>query len=176
MLSAGSNNKVLFPFLILQGSKASMLPSDLPNSSASHLRICNSLQILWEVLCTEHECLRPWGKEAKGKNKCYCIQKKPYMQADQFCFLKQSSNDIIISFFFFFGLFVFLGPHPQHLEVSRLGVESELQPQTYTTATTTWDPSHICDLHHSSRQCRILNPPSEARDWTPVLMDTSGIH
>ena len=29
--------------------------------------------------------------------------------------------------------------------------------------------------HHSSRQCRILNPRSEARDWTCVLMDTSQI-
>ena len=35
--------------------------------------------------------------------------------------------------FFFFG---FLGPHPQHMEVPRLGVESELQLQTYATATT----------------------------------------
>ena len=28
--------------------------------------------------------------------------------------------------FFFFGLFVFLGPHLWHMEVPRLGVESEL--------------------------------------------------
>ena len=27
-----------------------------------------------------------------------------------------------IFFFFFFGLFVFLGPHPQHMEFPRLGV------------------------------------------------------
>ena len=26
------------------------------------------------------------------------------------------------------------------------------------------DPSLVCDPHHSSRQCRILNPLSEARD------------
>ena len=32
-------------------------------------------------------------------------------------------------------LFIFLGPHPWHtLEVPRLGVESELQLLTYTTA------------------------------------------
>ena len=30
----------------------------------------------------------------------------------------------------------------------------------------TWDPSCICNLHHSSRQRRILNPLSEARDGT----------
>ena len=29
-------------------------------------------------------------------------------------------------FFFFFGLFVFLGLHPWHVEVSGLGVKSEL--------------------------------------------------
>ena len=30
-----------------------------------------------------------------------------------------------------------------------------------------------CDLHHSSRQCQILKPLSEARDGTCILMDTS---
>ena len=33
----------------------------------------------------------------------------------------------------------------------------------------------ICDLHHSSWQCQILNPLSGARDWTHVLMDTSRV-
>ena len=56
---------------------------------------------------------------------------------------------------------VFLGPHLQHMEVPRLGVQSELQLPAYTTATATQDLSHICDLPHSSRQCRILNPLSE---------------
>ena len=61
-------------------------------------------------------------------------------------------NTLGTSFFFFLGL------HLWHMEVLRLGVESELQPQAYTTAIATPDPSHVCDLHHSSRQCRILNP------------------
>jgi len=34
----------------------------------------------------------------------------------------------------------------------------------YTTATEIQDPGHVCDLHHSSRQCQILNPLSKARD------------
>ena len=50
------------------------------------------------------------------------------------------------------------------MEVPRLGVESELQLLAYTTATETPDPSHVCDLHHSSWQHGILNPLSEARD------------
>ena len=61
------------------------------------------------------------------------------------------------------------------MEVPKLGVESKLQLPTYTTATVTQDPSHVCDLHHSSQQCQILNPLSEARDRTRSLMDTSQI-
>jgi len=37
------------------------------------------------------------------------------------------------------------------------------------------DPSQIFDLHHSSRQCQILNLPSEARDLTRNLMVPSQI-
>ena len=37
------------------------------------------------------------------------------------------------------------------------------------------DLSLFCDLHHSSRQFQVLNPPSEAKDQTCVLMDTSQI-
>ena len=45
----------------------------------------------------------------------------------------------------------------------------ELLLSAYTTATATWDLSWVCDLHHSSWQCRILNPLSEARDRTHNL-------
>ena len=41
--------------------------------------------------------------------------------------------------------------------------------------TATWDPSPICNLHHSSRQCWILNPLGKARDWTCNLMVTSQV-
>ena len=47
-------------------------------------------------------------------------------------------------------LFVFLGPYLQHMEVPRLGVESEFKLLAYATATAVPDLSHICDLHHSS--------------------------
>jgi len=36
----------------------------------------------------------------------------------------------------------FLGPHPWHREVPRLGVKSELQLPAYTIAAATRDPSH----------------------------------
>ena len=46
-------------------------------------------------------------------------------------------------FFLLFIVFnftlVFLGPHRQHMEVPRLGDESELQPLGYATATATPD-------------------------------------
>ena len=48
-----------------------------------------------------------------------------------------------------------------------------LQLLAYTTATAAGDPSHICDLHHNSWQCWILNLLIEARDQTCILMDTS---
>ena len=34
----------------------------------------------------------------------------------------------------------------------------------YATATALPDRSPTCDLHHSSRQCQILNPLNKARD------------
>ena len=47
----------------------------------------------------------------------------------------------------FFFLLFFLGPHPRHMEVPRLGVQSELQLPAYTTATATQDPSQVFDLY-----------------------------
>ena len=50
------------------------------------------------------------------------------------------------------------------MEVPRLGAESELQLQAYSTATATLGPSHIYDLCYSLQQHQILNSPIEARD------------
>ena len=74
------------------------------------------------------------------------------------------------------GLFVyfcFSGPHPRHMEVARLGVESELYLPAYTTATAMPDPNRVCDPNHSSPQCRLPDLLSEARDQTRILTDTS---
>ena len=43
-----------------------------------------------------------------------------------------------------------LGLHQRHMGVPSLGVGSELQLLAYTTATTTGDLSHICELRSSS--------------------------
>ena len=78
-------------------------------------------------------------------------------------------------FLFFLSFRYFFGPLPRHMEVPRLGVELELQPLAYARATTTLDLSRVCNLHHSSRQCRILNPLIKARNRTCNLMVSSQI-
>ena len=55
---------------------------------------------------------------------------------------------VSLSLFFFFFL-IFLVPHPQHMEVPRLGVESELQLLAY---------------NHSSQQCWFPDPLNKAGD------------
>ena len=67
----------------------------------------------------------------------------------------------------------FLGLHLRHVEVPRLGIESELQLRVYTIATATPDLSCVCDLQHSSWQHQIRHSLSEARDHTRILMGTS---
>ena len=89
-------------------------------------------------------------------------------------FLCFSNKPFIL--FLFFALFFFPRLHPWHMEVPRLGVESELQPPAYTIATATPDLGHVCNLHHSPRRCCILTPLSEARDRTHNLMVPSWIH
>ena len=78
-------------------------------------------------------------------------------------------KDVNEIFFFFGGVtfyfiiflvylfFCFVGLHPQHMEVHRLGVELELRLPACTIATATQDPNHVCNLHHSSWQLGILN-------------------
>ena len=83
-------------------------------------------------------------------------------------------SDSEVGLFFFF--FCLLGLHLWHMEVPRPGVQLELQLTAYTTATATSDLSGICNLHHSSHQCQILNLLSKARNWTHSLMVPCQIH
>ena len=89
--------------------------------------------------------------------------------------ITQRFHWFLLFFIYLFLSFVFLGPHPRHIEVPRLGVQSELLLPAYTTATAAPDPSLVCDLHHSSLQCQILKPLREARDRTSILMDASQV-
>ena len=60
--------------------------------------------------------------------------------------LARRGSACLSSLDFFF--LVFLELHLRHLEVSRLGVESEVEPLAYATATAMPDPSHVFNLHH----------------------------
>ena len=73
---------------------------------------------------------------------------------------------ILTDFFFFMATPVTFGS-------SGLGFESELQLPAHSTATAVPDLSCVCNQCCSSWQHHILNPLSEARDWTCILMDTS---
>ena len=77
--------------------------------------------------------------------------------------------------FFFIFILCFLGPHLRHMEVPRLGVKSELQLPTTATVTAMPDPSHVCNLYHSSQQRWILNTLNEARDRIRILLDPSRV-
>ena len=77
---------------------------------------------------------------------------------------------------YLFFCFCFLGPHSRHMEAPRLGFQLVLCLLAFTTATITLDLSRICNLHHSSQWCWILNPLSEAWDQTYNLIAPSGIH
>ena len=69
-----------------------------------------------------------------------------------------------VLFFFFF--FVSSRATPAAHGGSEARVQLELELLAYTRATATWNLSRVCDLHHSSWQCQILNPLSLARDRT----------
>ena len=81
-----------------------------------------------------------------------------YQMHKPFIYLKYLCDSTHCSLFFSF-LFIylfFLGPHPWHMEVCRLEVESELQLPAYTSATAMRDLSCLCILHCGSQQCQSL--------------------
>ena len=80
---------------------------------------------------------------------------------------------IIINFAPFF--FFYLGLHLHHMEVPGLEIRSKPQLTAYIMTTATLDPSHLCDLHRSLWQHRVLNSLNKARNWTHILIDTSQV-
>ena len=71
--------------------------------------------------------------------------------------------------FFIFIVFLLFRAAPAAYGSSQARVKLELQLPAYVTATAMQDLSHVCNLHHSSWKCRILNPLSEvATSWLLV--------
>ena len=79
--------------------------------------------------------------------------------------LKQKLDDQYLFWGFFWG-------SSYHFRATSMvygGSQARGQFQALTTdlCHNNVDPTHVCDLHHSSRQCRILNPLSNARGQNP---------
>ena len=80
---------------------------------------------------------------------------------------------ILCDFTLFIYLILLSRAVPVAYGSSSLGVEfafsCRLTPQPH-------DPSHVFDLHHNSQQHQLLNPLSNTRDRTYILMVPSQIH
>ena len=76
---------------------------------------------------------------------------------------------------FLFLLFFFSWPNLQHMEVPRLGDESELELQLPAYTTAMQDPSLVCNLCQSLQQHQILKPLGENRDQIHILTDTLSV-
>ena len=108
----------------------------------------------------------------EGWNK-YLISKSVYGQKYVCGKVEGKREEATLSLFclFFLGLFLWC------MEVLfRIEVELELQLQAYLTATAMQDLSQVCNLHQNSWQHWILNPLSEAREQTHIIMITCQIH
>ena len=93
-----------------------------------------------------------------------------------FCSLKSSSTifvwtSLLLKKIFFFFSWLHLWHYRSSQARGRIGAAAAGLHNSHSK----WDLSHVCDLHHSSRQRWILNPLREARDWTRNLKDTSWV-
>ena len=110
---------------------------------------CDLLNSIWLIkrLLQIHAglCVRTGQREAFGK--CCTV----------FCFV------------------LFFRAKPAACGNSHVRGQMELHLPVYATVTATLDPSHICNLYHSSWQHQILNMVKEAGYWSRILMDTSWV-
>ena len=89
--------------------------------------------------------------------------------------IKYDHISFLILFFFFFSFFLFRAT-PMAYGSSQVRGLIGATAAGCTTATAMWDPSQVCNQHHSSQQCQIPDPLSKARDQTHILMDPRQIH
>ena len=74
--------------------------------------------------------LREWKVVLMDFSLCCLLQCSPLMNISNLWIMKaRHSYKMFFFMFYFFGLLVFLGPYPQHMEGSRLGVQLEPQQQ-----------------------------------------------
>ena len=126
----------------------------------------------------------------------HCHDKSPYLkfQTDILSFFKKinkkkiippsscqswSPRQVLCIFYLFTCLFIYLllfRAIPTAHRSSHARSRIRAIAAAYTTAITTPDPRHVCDLHHCSQQHRIPDPLSKARDQTQVFVDASQVH
>ena len=110
----------------------------------------------------------PWRMQSPLQTNNYNVAMMVRSQS-RLCIISKSTA---VGFFFAFGLL---------RAVSAAYGSSQARGQIGATAAgLQHSPCHarssrVCDLHHSSRQCQIPDPLSEARDRTRILMDTSQV-
>ena len=129
-----------------------------------------SAQNVWEYF-VQHLYLVRWNGHWSLPRACSCKRlQRAFLLFLFFSFFSFFLSSSFLPSFLFLSL-IFLGRHKLHMEVPRLGVQLELYLPAYTTATATAspDPSHIFEQH------QILNPLSEDRGQTHVLMDVSWV-
>ena len=93
---------------------------------------------LWLRNFTCHKCdlpNPPKGSKTVKFGNCYISKHR--LLALSHTNIRPTIPSRLFFFFFFWSFWSFLGPHPWHIEVSRLGVQSELQPPAYARATAT---------------------------------------
>ena len=71
--------------------------------------------------------------------------------------------------FFLFSFFLLLRAVPSAYGSSQARGRIVATAASLHHSHATWNPTHVCNLHHSSGQHRIPKPLSEARDWIRVL-------
>ena len=86
------------------------------------------------------------------------------------CSVTYSYARIFFSFHFF--LFSFLGPWGTAYGSSQARGQNGAIAASLCHSHSNARSESFCDLHQSWWQCRILNTPSRARDWTHIFMDT----
>ena len=83
-------------------------------------------------------------------------------------FLSTYSVSDTIHVYFFFFIFLFRAvplAYGGSQARGRIGATAAGLRHSHSNS----DPSHVCDVHHSSRQCQIFNPRSEVRDQACIL-------
>ena len=90
------------------------------------------------------------------------------------CTMRELSMDILLflnflfkKLFYFTLVYLLFRATPAPYGSSQARGWMGVQLLAHITATAMPDPSHICNIYHSSQQ---YNPQSETRDWTCILM------